>query len=278
MIIIDYNQVAIANLMEQIGSSKEPVDEPLVRHMILNTIRANMRKFKEEYGKNIIIACDSRKYWRRDIFPFYKHARKKSRSSSGHDWTSIFEALGNVREELKEFSPYKVIQLDGAEADDVIGVLVKGVSVTEKVLILSSDKDFIQLQTNPNVKQYSPSMKKWIKASDPRIQLAELIITGDKDDGVPNILSGDNFLAEGIRQKPITKKFMEEFSPLTMTGEVERNWKRNRTLIDLNYVPEQLKTDILNTYETTVPANRQKFMNYMIAKRLKNLLEVIDEF
>lgn len=278
MIIFDYNQVAIANLMEQIGSSREPVDESLIRHMILNTIRSNITKFSGEYGKNIVIACDGRKYWRKEIFPLYKSNRKKNRSSSGHDWNSIFEALGNIRDELREYSPYKVIHIDRAEADDVIGVLTKNAAPSEKVLILSSDKDFVQLHSNTNVKQWSPSMKKWIKSDKPELQLHELIITGDKDDGIPNILSGDNFIAEGIRQKPITKKFLSEFNIMTTSGDIERNWHRNKMLIDLNYIPEDLKSDIINTYETIHPANKQKFMNYMIAKRLKNLLEVIHEF
>lgn len=276
MIIFDYNQVAIANLMEQIGSSRAPVDETLIRHMILNTIRSNIVKFSGEYGKNIIIACDGRKYWRKEVFPLYKSHRKKNRDSSGHDWKSIFEALGNIRDELREFSPYKVIHIDRAEADDIIGVLTKNTS--EKVLILSSDKDFVQLHTNNNVKQWSPSMKKWIKSDDPKLQLQELIITGDKDDGIPNILSGDNFIAEGIRQKPVTKKFLSEFNVMTATGEIERNWHRNRMLIDLDYIPEDLRLDIINTYETIQTSNKQKFMNYMIAKRLKNLLEVIHDF
>ena len=278
MIIFDYNQVAIANLMEQIGSSRDPVDETLIRHMVLNTIRANITKFSGEYGKDIVIACDGRKYWRKEVFPPYKVHRKKDRESSGHDWKAIFEVLGTIRDELREYSPYKVIHIDRAEADDIIGVLTKNSKPSDKVLILSSDKDFIQLHTNPKVKQWSPSMKKWIKSDDPAQQLRELIITGDRDDGVPNILSGDNFIVEGIRQKSITKKFLSEFNHMTAVGEVEQNWRRNIYLIDLSFVPVEVKDDIINTYETIQPATKQKFMNYMIAKRLKNLLEVIHEF
>jgi len=278
MIIFDYNQVSIANLMEQIGSSREPVDEPLIRHMILNTIRTNIVKFSGEYGKNIVIACDGRKYWRKEVFANYKSNRKKSRSNSGHDWNSIFETLGNIREELKEYSPYKVIHIERAEADDIIGVLTKNAPTSEKILILSSDKDFVQLHTNPLVKQWSPSMKKWIKSDNPTLQLHELIITGDKDDGIPNILSGDNYIAEGVRQKPVTKKFLSEFKLESSNSDTIRNWHRNQMLIDLSFIPEDLKSDIINTYETIQPANKQKFMNYMIANRLKNLLEVIQDF
>jgi len=280
MIIIDFNQMVIANLMEQIGSSKNAVEESLVRHMVLNCIRNNVKKFKE-YGE-VVIACDSKKYWRREIFPYYKSNRKKDREDSGHDWSSIFECLNIIRQELKEHSPYKVIDVEGAEADDVIGILVAKYSANEKVLILSSDKDFVQLQKFDNVKQYSPTLKKYITTDNPLKQLKELIITGDKGDGVPNILSGDNFIADGIRQKSITKKRMDEIMNTDFTQnvseELKRNWTRNKMLIDFDYIPENIRESIIHSYETIKPAPRQKFMNYMIVNRLKNLLEVIDEF
>lgn len=279
MLIFDFNQVVIANLMEQIGSSREPVEEALVRHMILNTIRANIRKFRE-YGE-VVIACDGQSYWRREVFPFYKSNRKKSRDSSGHDWQSIFDCMKKIREELKQHSPYKVIEAAGAEADDIIGILCREYGDKEKIMILSSDKDFVQLQVNPNIKQYSPTLKKFIKADDPIRQLNELIVRGDTGDGIPNILSADNSIADGIRQKPITKKFLEEVlvkAEGTLGEALTRNWDRNRQLIDLSFIPENVSKNILDTYMDTKPANRQQFMNYMIANRLKNLLEVIDEF
>jgi 5'-3' exonuclease len=205
MIIFDYQQIAISNLMEQIGSSKSSVDETLVRHMILNSLRTYVKKFRATHGPDIVIACDNRNYWRRDIYPHYKAGRKKARASSGHDWSSIFDSLNKIREELKEHSPYKVLDIDGAEADDVIGVLVQKFAATEPIMILSSDKDFAQLQRYPNVEQYSPILKKYIKEPFPLVQLKQLIIRGDKSDGIPNILSSDDVFITGGRQKPITE-------------------------------------------------------------------------
>ena len=266
--------------MEQIGSSKLAVDENLVRHMVLNTIRANIRKFRE-YGE-VIIACDNKRYWRREVFPPYKAHRKKARADSGHDWGKIFECLNKVRDELKTQSPYRVLDVNGAEADDVIGVLTRKFAPTQKIMILSSDKDFVQLQMNSNVSQYSPTMKKTIKSDNPTAQLKELIITGDKGDGIPNILSEDTCIIDGIRQKAITKvrlsEMMNTVIPVDGTDTLKRNWSRNQQLIDLSYIPETIVQSILDTYENTKPASRQQFMNYMIANRLKNLLEVIDEF
>ena len=282
MILFDFNQVAIANLMEQIGSSKTPVDESLVRHMILNTIRTYVKKFKESHGPEVVIACDNKKYWRRDVFPNYKSNRKKARQSSGHDWTSIFEVLNKIRDELKNHSPYKVLDVDTAEADDVIAVLATRYAASQKVMILSSDKDFAQLQKFSNVEQYSPILKKNIKEPLPAAQLKQLIIRGDKSDGIPNILSKDDTFVEGVRQKPITEakiiNWMNQSPEEFCNEDMLRNFRRNEMLIDLTKIPETLKTSILDTYEAAKGRTRQEFMNYMIANRLKNLIEVIDEF
>jgi len=282
MIIFDYNQVAISSLMEQIGSSKKPVEENLVRHMILNVIRTYVKKFKETHGPEVVIACDNRNYWRREYFPQYKASRKKARDSSGHDWNSIFECLHKIKEELKNYSPYKVIDVDTAEADDIIATLAILKSASEKVMILSSDKDFAQLQKYPNVQQYSPILKKFINEPLPAVQLKQMIIRGDKGDGVPNILTQDNVFIEGGRQKPITEakiiNWLNQKPEEFCTDEMLRNYKRNELLIDLTKIPESLQKSIIDTYDAAAGHTKQHFMNYMIANKLKNLLEIIDEF
>jgi len=282
MIIFDFNQVAISSLMEQIGSSKKPVEENLVRHMILNVIRTYVKKFKATHGPEVVIACDNRNYWRRDFFPQYKASRKKSRDASGHDWNSIFECLHKIKEELKEYSPYKVIDVDTAEADDIIAVLAMRQSSQEKVMILSSDKDFAQLQKFSNVEQFSPILKKFIKEPLPYVQLKQMIIRGDKGDGIPNIMSPDTVFTEGGRQKPITEAkiivWLNQEPTEFCNEDMLRNYKRNELLIDLTQIPVSLQKTIIDTYENTSAKTKQVFMNYMIANRLKNLLEIIDEF
>ena len=282
MIIFDFNQVAISNLMEQIGSSKTAVDETLVRHMILNTIRTYVKKYKESHGPEVVIACDSKNYWRRGIFPQYKAGRKKARESSGHDWNTIFDCLNKIRDELKVYSPYKVIEIETCEADDIIAVLAMKFAATQKVMILSSDKDFAQLQRFPNVEQYSPILKKVIKEPLPLAQLKQLIIRGDKGDGIPNILSADDCFVTATRQKPITEvkiiKWMNQQPAEFCNEEMLRNYNRNELLIDLAKIPDGLKQNILDTYGDTKAKTKQQFMNYLMSNRLKNLLEVIDEF
>lgn len=283
MILIDLNQVLISNLMQQIGSNpKIKLEEDLIRHMVLNSLRSYVRQFKQKYGE-IVVCCDSRKYWRRDVFPFYKSNRKKDREKSEFDWNLIFETLGKIREELKENFPYRVLEVEGAEADDIIAVLSARQAVSEEVLILSSDKDFVQLQKYPNVSQYSPILKRYVKADDPHLYIKEHIIKGDRGDGVPNFLSPDNTFALGERQKVINSKKLNEWLHMApedfcVNENMLRGYKRNQMLVDLDFIPENIKQQIVECYDNTKPSTRQKMFNYFIEKRLSNLMEVIDEF
>lgn len=284
MILIDLNQVLISNLMRQInGNPKIKLDEDLIRHMVLNSLRSYIKQFKQKYGE-IVICCDSKRYWRRDYFPLYKANRKKDRDKSAFDWGLIFETLNKIRDELKENFPYKIIEVDGAEADDVIGVLTARMAQHEEVLILSSDKDFVQLQKyGKNVTQYSPILKSYINIENPHTYIKEHILRGDSGDGIPNFISSDNCLALGERQKPINSKKIavwlnQEPEEFCVNDNMLRGYKRNQMLVDLDYTPEDIKQSIVEAYENSKPANKQKMLTYFIEKKLKNLIEVLDEF
>lgn len=281
MIIVDLNQVMISTLMMQIGNHKNiKLEEDLVRHMVLNSLRAHKVKFSAEYGE-MVIACDDKNYWRKQVYPYYKANRKKEREASELDWNTLFESLNNIRQELKDYFPYKVIQIEHAEADDIIAVLVKEYNHLGKLLILSGDKDFGQLQKYPNVTQYSPVLKKYISCTNPDLFLKEHILKGDSSDGIPNFLSEDNVFVMGIRQSPVTSKRLagwilqepEQFCNEAML----RNYKRNQKLIDLEFVPDDIKSQTLEQYNTQIK-DRSKLFNYFIQYQLKNLMEHINEF
>lgn len=264
------------------GSLRKQLDENLIRHMSLNMLRSFSRQFSSKFGQ-IVICVDSKKMWRRDVFPFYKINRKKERDKSALDWSTIFNALNNIREEIKEFLPYVVLEIEGAEADDIIAVISRAHN-HEDVLIISSDKDFMQLQKYKHISQYSPLLKKFIYSNNPHEYIKRHILMGDRSDGIPNFLSGDNVFALGERQKKLTTKKIEEclyneYTVFCENDEMEKRFKRNQILIDFDFIPETLAENILAIFRNTKPrGNKQKMLNYFIEKRLKLLTESIDEF
>jgi len=287
MIIVDLNQIMISNLMVQInGRQAVELSEDLVRHMVLNSLRGHNKKFRKEYGE-MVIACDSKNVWRREVFPNYKAGRKANREKSDHDWNAIFSMLGNIRNEIRDFLPYKVIELETAEADDIIATLVRRTlnriqpNHLKKILILSGDKDFIQLH-NEWVKQYNPVLNKYVgKDENPTLYIKEHILKGDRSDGIPNVLSDDNVFIEGRRQKPLSRKKIDSWLEevfMTMTEEEEKNYNRNKKLIDLTCIPLELEDKINNEFDNVEVASRDKILNYFITRKLKTLIEVIDEF
>lgn len=284
MILLDLNQIVVSNLMQQINISKDDnVEEDFLRHMILNAIRSVKSKFSEEYGE-LIICSDSYNYWRKEMFPFYKANRKKSRDASIFDWNAIFKTINKIKREIKDNFPYHYIEIHTAEADDIIATLTKEYCNNEKILIISGDKDFVQLQKYPNVSQYSTITKSWIKESNPKNFLLEKILTGDGGDGIPNFLSDDDtFVNTQKRQKRLTKKkidaFMNSKNPQSILTETEyRGYMRNRYLIDFDYIPDDLQKKILTEIDKPVQATSTNVYKYLMRNGLKALLNNIGDF
>lgn len=285
MILIDFNQILLSNLFASIGNHHNiDISEDLVRHMFLNSIRATRKKFHKEYGE-IIICCDSKYSWRKKEFPYYKANRKSDRESSEIDWNELHRIMDVVRQELVEYFPYKIIQIDGCEADDIIGTICQdhGAIVgdgNEKILIVSNDKDFVQLHTYSNVYQYDPIRSKDIRISDPENHLLEHILKGDSGDGIPNILSADNALALKIRQKPMTAKRMALFKESldNLSDEEKERYKRNRKLIDLTFTPNEIKDAIRKEYNKEKETGRGYLYKFFMDKKLKNLMSDIQDF
>ena len=298
MILIDFTQIAIGGLMAQMHRGSDALDERLVRHVVLNTLRYYRSRFNEKYGE-LVICCDSKHYWRRDYFPNYKANRKKDREQSSYDWGEIFTLLNQIKDEVKDNFPYKVLEVYGAEADDIIAILLKSCPEWDRNinLIVSSDKDFIQLH-GAMVDQYSPVSKKLVNGANPVVYLREHILKGDRSDGVPNILSPDDTFTENKRQRPLRKTVVAEIlehledehgtvwdDPQILYTIARcpkdtwiRNYQRNETLIDLNKIPTYIKDEILKEFKNVKVSSRDGLFDFFLNKKLNNLLEHIGDF
>jgi 5'-3' exonuclease len=297
MILVDYSQVALSAILtfqrELKGTESEVKN--LIRHVTLSTIKSYKKKYGKEYGQ-LVICCDGRKYWRREVFEYYKAGRKKARDASDLDWGLIFDTLSEMRDDLAKHFPYKVMHLERCEADDIIAILTSYaqenelvqeglVEESQKILILSSDKDFKQLQLHPNVKQWSPMQKKYVTASQREIieYKIEHIVKGDSGDGIPNILSKDDVFVSGERQKPMSAKRLQEFIDngfiACKNDEERRNWQRNAVLVDFDHIPPDVREQVITTYINTKPTgDKMAIMSYLIENRCRLLLDELEDF
>ena len=281
MILVDSMQICLANISIAMKVYGDEVNEGYIRHMVLNSLKNYNKQHKEEYGE-MVLCYDGSKNWRKSVYPQYKAHRPKVRSESPEDWDLIFKWIHTIKDEIRETFPYRVVHVDTAEADDIIAVLARESDPFEKHLIISSDKDFVQLHSITGLKQYDPIRKRWI-TGDPAESLLEKVFYGDKGDGVPNILSDDAVFTEGRRQTPLQKKKYESWKGFedpvaVLPRELISNYKRNKTMVDLKAQPKEVEKAILAKYDEGVKGRNDKIFGYLIDKRLAKLQESVQDF
>ena len=313
MIIVDFSQIMIMSISAASGQFKGNLTEDMIRHIFLNNIAGYRKKYSAEFGDELIMACDGKGYWRKDFFPYYKMKRAKNRAESPLDWDFVFQCINKIYDEIQEYFSYKIVKVDGCEGDDVIAVLVDYFNKTraknamedsdsldslfgptesepEPILIISADKDFLQLQNYPNVKQFSPLKKRFISEQNPNYSRYEKILKGDAGDGVMNIFSDDDvFAIDGKRQIPATAKKLEPLLesllntntlPDNTDDIIRRNFERNKKLIDLYdlQISKELYNKIIDVYEDANVAPKSKIYDYLLKYQMRNLLSQIDKF
>lgn len=273
----------IATYMAQIGNHTNIEFDPLLfKHMALNTVRSLRQKYRHKYGE-LVFACDSKNTWRREKFPYYKASRKQQRNQSEIDWDSLIKSMNEIRSDLQKYFPYRVISVDHTEADDIIAVLARYKQDQQQILILSGDKDFIQLQQHPNVHQFDSVRRKTIKHDNPHKYLFEHIVRGDRGDGIPNILSADDAFVNSVRMKPIKSINIEQWyrkdpQEFCLNEQMLANYNRNKTLIDLSMIPETFQQQIIESYESQEDINSKELFNYFVSNRLTKLIDSIGDF
>lgn len=296
-ILLDFSQMCLSATYAfsddvQIDSTDKEKSKNILRHVIISQIKSYKNKYGADYGK-LIICCDGKHYWRRKLFPPYKACRKKARAESTIDWKLIFDTMDELIVDLKENFPYKVIQIDDVESDDIIATLTKYYQENETrdcgffeeiqpILIVSSDRDFVQLHKFDTVEQIAPATKAKIKTDNPIEYLKEKVIRGDKGDGIPNILSKDDVFINEEKQTVLSKEKFEHLmtiSPEECEDEtIKKNWLRNKTLIDFDYIPSDVSRRIMMAYNEPINGNMNKVFNYLMKHKCMLLLKDVNSF
>lgn len=284
LILFDFSQIVISSAIEYHSQTKEDIGLPLLRHISLNNILSYRKKFKAKI-EEMVICCDGRDYWRKGVFPLYKQNRKKDHDKSDFNWDKFFEDFNQIKTEIKTELPFNVVEVYGCEADDVIAVLSKQQCPhQDRIIIISSDKDLIQIQENtcPKVEQWSPFHKKFISPKTNSYSLFEHVVRGDGGDGIPNILSDDDvFMDDKKRSKPIRASSVMQWlerggmsypESFCSSREMLDRFNRNMNLIDLRQIPECFVKKIIEEYENFQKPTANVF-GYLTKHKLKKILE-----
>jgi hypothetical protein len=278
MIFIDFNQVVITEIHRFYAYNKTQLTQNDLLHISFTALKKCTSLFRKH---NIVIACDSKTYWRKDLYKLYKFHRKDLREKSPLDWNFIHKTLNEVKADLHEYFPYKVLEVDSAEADDIIGTLVPRFAPHGPVIICSADRDFVQLQQYPNVKQYDPKISAYVTSDDPVKDLKIKIIKGDRGDFIPSFLSPDDQFMTGKRQTRITEEKLQQWlneSPeVFCNNDTLQNYYRNQKLIDFNFIPSEVKQRIIDRYDELEFKGKNIF-RYFMSKGLVAFLDDVGEF
>lgn len=278
MILIDMNLLTISNLMAE-SKGKPSMDVGMIRHMVINSVRSIRLRFHREYGEPVLCYDSRVRGWRKEIYPPYKANRKKRREDSGVDWDTLMDILRQIKKEIQDNFPYKLMEVDTCEGDDIIAILAK--KLEGKHIVISSDHDFFQLQSE-TVCQWCPRNKEMIVCPDPQKEIVRHIMRGDSGDGVPNFLSDDTVFIDSRRQKPLFEKKLNEWVELPLntfcTEEMLRNYERNKTVIDFSRIPQRIEDAIMKEYSIPPVGKRSKILPYMMENNMKLMLQHLQEF
>lgn len=286
MIIFDFSQLLYGAVYSdmKLQGTKEP-SERGIRIYVLNKIQYLREKFDYEFGEETVIAIDANS-WRKEVFSNYKFKRKKTREEDALDWKVINGYFNNIKKELKENFSYKVIDVNGAEGDDIVAILSR--RSENPVIIIGQDKDYFQLHNRSDLKQYCPVRNEFISfdVKDITYNLFSHICRGDSSDGIPSILNLSNCFVNGVRQKPLKETYILQAFEYAMKGQVEEflgperfaRFKENKVLIDFRSIPLHIKSSVLDLYENyETPSNN--VYKYLIQQNLvEEFIKEINNF
>lgn len=242
------------------------------KHLVMSSF---LYTIEQKKPNKIIIAMEGRGNWRKSIYPDYKGNRKKGRDESEINFEEFYEILDKFINDLKElFKNIYIMRINNCEADDVIAVMTEEFSKDKlnDIELISTDKDFIQLQKYKNFKQFNPIKKEYVKSINPKRDLEIKIIIGDKSDNISGIKerlgakTAEKLLNGGEFKKQTWEQMLND-------KEIKNIFIRNRQLIDFNYIPENIKEKIVDEYNNYKigKLDGNKVWKWMISQRMSKL-------
>ncbi len=268
-IYIDFSVLAYRNLF----SMKSTIDQfgyEILRHVFLKNILAYIRDFNPN---KVFIAVDVGQSWRKKVYSLYKGKRKEARDKQDVDWEKFYGICNSVVDELKKNFPFYTIGINHVEADDIIAYLVRNEDTDNEKVIITSDRDYIQLLKYNNTKIFDPLKNKFMECLNPFHALELKICSGDKSDNIPPIYHrwGEKTAEKNILSGNL-KKMLEQKDNNGEPCEISRNYERNKKLIDMEKLPKSVEKGIDLYLEEYKISSTKSIMKYFIENKLSELL------
>ena len=236
---------------------------------------------------------------KRNLYPEYKANRNKSRMtnfsiflSKEEETESINNQMGRLIQYL-QCLPITLICIDGIEADDVIGYLAvkfENFALTNKVTIMSADKDFLQL-TSEKTQVYSPTKKKIYTPKDviDEYEVHNLnfinykILMGDQSDNLPGVpglgpkkllklfpILGENRKISFDEVLVYASERVNEHALYSSVIERRHQLEINKQLMDLQTIPlsDGNKMEIQQNFNNAYSLNKNMFMQMYLVDKL----------
>lgn len=258
--------VDVSNLLFRVASVQKATNEHargatpetlvgLCMHISLLSIARWYAKFKPDF---VVFAFEGGTNWRKQYTKEHDLRRqyKATRVVDPEMW-HFYELIDSFKETMGKHTSICCISVPGMEADDVIGAYCQLThETTEKVTILSGDRDFTQLLKMPHVKLVEPDKGKYRNTPDDKEYQPDIdywlflkCVRGDSGDNVPSAYPK-------VRETKIKEAFADPFKRVNFMNErwvdehgVEHRvgdlFEHNRVLMDLEAQPDDLRCELL---------------------------------
>ena len=226
--------------------------------MLMNTY---YRKFKPDQIIMVFDAVSWRKMYTSDLSTCithkkYKGQRRKKLSTSETEKLDLFDQhVTDFHDILKKKTKIMILRGSYLEADYLIAGYVQKYDEDDNIIV-SMDKDFIQLLVNPNVTLIDPqknqerSLQEWDNDAD--LFMFEKCIRGDASDNVqssyPRIRKtkiveayNDDFVCANIMEHEFKVPHIVDGNPIELEYKTKELFKENELLMDLTMQPSVIK-------------------------------------
>lgn len=247
-LIVDLNNIVFSTRFSKVKTPKSRgAKEDYIPEIILKDTLMSIVKHANEFrADSIIIACDGRRVWRKDVYKEYK----ANRDHADIYYEETIEAANLLKRFFEECTNAAVIEVERCEADDVIAVFVQESQDVENI-IMSSDKDFVQL-LDANTFLYSPAQGKWRESEDVEYDLFVKCIRGDSNDNIRSAYPR-------IWEKKLREAWEDEYKMLNLLEVVRKDgvkvadaYQANSVLIDLTQQPDYIRQNIIEAIKKPV--------------------------